>query len=132
MVLELVYRSFIADLSSSPPTLLLNTMVHMLTIKLTSFNYLLWRNQFVPLLTSQELFDYLDVSIMAQCIMITDSNGTTKSNPAYIYWLHTDHMLFSLLYSSLTEESISEVLGLHHSHEAWQTLEASFSQRSKT
>jgi len=40
------------DSSSSCPTLLLNTMVHMLTIKLTSFNYLLWRNQVIPLLTN--------------------------------------------------------------------------------
>ncbi|KAL6330225.1 hypothetical protein AAG906_040147 [Vitis piasezkii] len=69
--------------SSSPLTLPLNTMVHMLTIKLTSSNYLLWRNRF-------------------------------------------------LLYSSLTEESMSEVLGFHHSHEAWHALEVSFSHRSKT
>jgi len=62
---------------------------------------------------------------MAPCIMITDFNSTTKSNHAYIFWLHTYQMLFSLLYSSLTEESINEVLGLHPSHEAWQTLEAS-------
>jgi ABC-type tungstate transport system substrate-binding protein len=41
-----------AESSSSCPTLLLNTMVYMLTIKLTSFNYLLWRNQVIPLLTS--------------------------------------------------------------------------------
>eukprot|EP00261_Vitis_vinifera_P016957 XP_010646393.1 PREDICTED: uncharacterized protein LOC104878191 [Vitis vinifera] len=76
--------------SSSPPTLPLNIMVHMLTIKLTSSNYLLWRNQFVPLLASQELFGYLD------------------------------------------EESMSEVLGFRHSHEAWHALEVSFSHRSKT
>ena len=40
------------DLASSSPSLLLNTMVHMLTIKLISSNYLLWKNQFVPLLAS--------------------------------------------------------------------------------
>nr|CAN61640.1 hypothetical protein VITISV_021909 [Vitis vinifera] len=94
--------------SSSPPTLPLNTMVHMLTIKLTSSNYLLWRNQFVPLLTSQELFSYLDGSITAPSPMITASDGTPKSNPAYTSWLHTDQTLLSLLYSSLTEESMSE------------------------
>ncbi|RVX21299.1 hypothetical protein CK203_001737 [Vitis vinifera] len=87
--------------SSSPPSLPLNTMVHMLTIKLTSSNYLLWRNQFVPLLASQELFGYLD-----------------------------DTAQFTL--SSLTEESMSEVLGFRHSHEAWHALEVSFSHRSKT
>ncbi|RVW27169.1 Retrovirus-related Pol polyprotein from transposon RE1 [Vitis vinifera] len=97
-----------AVLSSSPPTLPLNIMVHMLTIKLTSSNYLLWRNQFVPLLASQELFGYLDGSITTPSPMITASDGTPKSNPAYTSWLHTDHTLLSLLYSSLTEESMSE------------------------
>jgi len=121
-----------ADSSSSYPSLPLNTMVHMLTIKLTSSNYLLWRNQFVPLLTSQELFGYLDGSIVAPCAVITDSSGVTKPNPAHNSWLHTDQMLLSLLLSSLTEESMSEVLGLRHSQKAWQALEVSFSHRSKT
>ena len=118
--------------SSSPPTLPLNTMVHMLTIKLTYSNYLLWRNQFVPLLANQELFGYLDGSITTPSPMITASDGTTKSNPAYTSWLHTNQTLLSLLYSSLIEESMSEVLGFCHSHEAWHALEVSFSHRSKT
>ena len=46
------------DLASSSPSLPLNTMVHMLTIKLISSNYLLWKNQFVPLLASQDLFGF--------------------------------------------------------------------------
>nr|TKR98393.1 hypothetical protein D5086_0000203370 [Populus alba] len=122
-----------ADTSSPSFTVLpLNTMVHMLTIKLTSSNYLLWRNQFVPLLTSQELFGFLDGTIIAPSLMVTDSNGVTNPNPSYSSWLHTDQMLLSLLYYSLTEESMSEVLGLQHSYEAWQVLEASFSNRSKT
>ncbi|KAL6334726.1 hypothetical protein AAG906_021385 [Vitis piasezkii] len=117
--------------SSSPPSLPLNTMVHMLTIKLTSSNYLLWRNQFVPLLASQELFGYLDGSITAPSPMITASDGTPKSNPAYTSWLHTDrHRRFTLFFSH--EESMSEVLGFRHSHEAWHALEVSFSHRSKT
>ena len=107
-----------ADSSSSYLTLPLNTMVHMLTIKLTSSNYLLWRNQFVPLLTSQELFGLLDGSTVAPCVVITDSSRVTKPNLAHNSWLHTDQMLMSLLFSSLTEESMSEVLGLRHSHEA--------------
>ncbi|RVW97500.1 hypothetical protein CK203_026198 [Vitis vinifera] len=51
--------------SSSSSPLLLNTMVHMLTIKLTSSNYFLWKNQFIPLLTSQDLLGFLDGSVLA-------------------------------------------------------------------
>ena len=121
-----------ADSASSSSSLPLNTMVHMLTIKLTSSNYLLWKNQFVPLLASQDLFSYLYGSIRAPSTTILAAYGTTKSNPVYTSWLHTDQTLLSLLYYSLTEESMSEVLGLCHSHEAWHTLEVSFSHRSKT
>jgi hypothetical protein len=120
------------DSSSSCPTLPLNTMVHLLTIKLTFSNYLLWRNQFIPLLTGQELFNFLDGSITAPCAVITDSSGVTKPNPEHNSWLHTNQMLLNLLFSSLTEESMSEVLGLRHSHEAWQTLKDFFSHKSKT
>ncbi|KAL6320943.1 hypothetical protein AAG906_010752 [Vitis piasezkii] len=51
-----------ATSSSSLSPLPLNMMVHMLTIKLTSSNYLLWRNQFIPLLTVQDLLGFLDDS----------------------------------------------------------------------
>ncbi|GFZ05452.1 hypothetical protein Acr_17g0010240 [Actinidia rufa] len=95
--------------SSSSSSLPLNTMVHMLTIKMTSSNYLLWRNQFIPLLTSQDLFGYLDGSVRAPSPKVTSSDGTTQVNLAYTSWLNTDQTLLSLLYSSLTEESMSEL-----------------------
>jgi len=107
-------------------------MVHMLTIKLTSSNYLLWRNQFIPLLTSHNLLGFLDGSIAVPSPQITGTDGSTQVNPTYSSWLNTYQTLLSLLYSSLTEESMSEVLGLKHAHEAWTALEASFSHRSKT
>jgi alpha-N-arabinofuranosidase len=117
---------------SLSPSLPLNTMVHMLTIKLTSSNYLLWRNQFIPLLTSHDLLGFLYGSIAVPSPQITGTDGSTQVNPTYSSWLNTDQTLLSLLYSSLTEESMSEVLGLKHAHEAWTALEASFSHRLKT
>jgi hypothetical protein len=118
--------------SSSSPSFPLNTMVHMFTIKLTSSNYLLWRNQFIPLLTSHDLLGFLDGSIPVPSSQITGTDGSTQVNPTYTSWLNTYQTLLSLLYSSLTEESMSEVLGLKHAHEAWTALEASFSHISKT
>ncbi|RVW50549.1 Retrovirus-related Pol polyprotein from transposon RE1 [Vitis vinifera] len=67
-----------ATSSSSSSPLLLNTMVHMLTIKLTSSNYLLWRNQFIHLLTSQDLLGFLDGSVPTPSPKVTSSNGTTQ------------------------------------------------------
>jgi len=68
---------------SSSPSLSLNTMVHMLTIKQTSSNYLLWRNQFIPLLTSHDLFGFLDGSIAVPSLQITGTDGSTQVNPTY-------------------------------------------------
>ena len=79
-----------------------------------------------------QLLGFLDGSVPTPSPNVTGSNGITQVNPAYISWLTTDQTLLSLLYSSLTEESMSEVLGLSHAHEAWTTLEAFFSNRSKT
>ena len=118
--------------SSSSPSFPLNTMVHMFTIKLTSSNYLLWRNQFIPLLTSHDLLGFLDGSIPVPSSQITGTDGSTQVNPTYTSWLNTYQTLLSLLYSFLTEESMSEVLGLKHAYEACNALEASFSHISKT
>ena len=99
---------FMAALSSSSSPLPLNTMVHMLTIKPTSSNYLLWRNQFIPLLTSQDLLWFLDGSVPTPSPKVTGFNGTTQVNPAYTSWLTIDQTLLSV------EDSSKSVLDLRH------------------
>jgi alpha-N-arabinofuranosidase len=47
---------------NSSSTLSFNTMVHMITIKLSSTNFLLWHSQVVPLLQCQKLYSYVDGS----------------------------------------------------------------------
>ena len=73
-----------------------------------------------------QLLGFLDGSVPTPSPNVTGSNGITQVNPAYISWLTTDQTLLSLLYSSLTEESMGKVLGLIHAHEALTTLEAFF------
>ena len=41
-----------------------NTLIHMITIKLSSTNYLLWKSQLLPLLESQNLLGYVDGTII--------------------------------------------------------------------
>ena len=109
----------------------LNTMVHMVTIKLTPTNYLLWRRQFVPLLESQDLLGYLDGSFLAPAAQIL--RGTEQvPNPSYKKWHTQDQLILSLLYASLTEECMAEVVDCSSSRAAWLALETSFSRSSKT
>ena len=109
----------------------LNTMVHMVTIKLNPTNYLLWRRQFVPLLESQDLMGYLDGSLSAPAAQVRAGNDLVP-NPAYKTWHTQDRILLSLLYASLTEECMAEVVNCTTARDAWLALEVSFSHSSKT
>ncbi|KAE8701309.1 hypothetical protein F3Y22_tig00110548pilonHSYRG00747 [Hibiscus syriacus] len=116
---------------SSTNQLPLNTMVHMMTIKLTPTNYLLWRRQFIPLLESQDLMGYLDGSFSAPSSHIFQGTDLVP-NPAYKKWHAQDRLILSLLYASITEECMAEVVDCSTSCDAWLALEASFSHSSKT
>jgi hypothetical protein len=49
---------------SSPTLLPSNTMIHMVTIKLSSSNYFLWKSQLLPFLDSQGLLGYVDGTLV--------------------------------------------------------------------
>ena len=139
MALQLLswYQSSIGLTSTDPmastalnSSLSLQTMFHMITIKLSSTNYLLWRNQILPLLNSQNLLGYIDGSLHEPPESIL-SESISIPNPKHTIWKSEDQHLLILLLSSLTEEAMAEVLGLSTSHAVWTALESSFSHRSK-
>jgi transposase InsO family protein len=116
--------------SDSSPTLLpFNTMIHMVTIKLSSSNYLLWKSQLLPLLESQNLLGHVDGTLVPPPPF--DPPTSQTPNPKHLAWKATDQRLLSLLLSSLTEEAMVEAVGLSTSHEVWTALENTFSHRSK-
>ena len=106
-----------------------NTLIHMVTIKLSSSNYLLWKSQLLPLLESQELIDYVDETIEIPPHFTIENSQTP--NIKHVAWKHTDQCLLSLLLSSLTEEAMAEVVGLSTSCEVWVALENTFNHHSK-
>ena len=59
---------------------------HLITIKLTKDNYLLWRAQIVPYLRGQHLYGFLDGSTVAPLptiSLVTDGVTTTAPNPLF-------------------------------------------------
>ena len=112
-------------------TLSFNTMVHLLTIKLSSSNFLLWRSQVMPLLQCQQLLGYVDGSIKPPSATIGSDDSATI-NPAFAKWQQTDQLILSLLLTSLTEEAMATVVGLTFSYAVWSTLETTFSHHSKS
>ena len=83
-------------------TLFFNTMVHMLTVKLSSTNFLLWHNQVVPLLQCQKYYGYVDGSTLMPFAIITSTSNNL--------WNQNDHLVMSLLLSSVTEETLSVII----------------------
>ena len=58
--------SMASDSSFGPSSTLLpfNTMIHMVIIKLSSSNYLLWKSQLLPLFESQGLLGHVDGTLV--------------------------------------------------------------------
>ena len=116
--------------NTSPTLLSFNTMIHMVTIKLSSSsNYLLWKSQLLPLLESQELLGHVD-GTLAPPPWFAPADSQTP-NIKYLAWKNIDQCLLSLLLPSLTDEAMAEVVGLSTSLEVWLALENTFSHQSK-
>ena len=107
----------------------LSTILHMLTIKLSSSNFLLWKNQIIPLLKFQKLLGHIDGTAVQPPSTI-EVDAKAVPNPALSTWQETDQQALILLHSSLSEEAVSEVLGLKTANEVWSALQRAYSHDS--
>lgn len=92
-------------------TLSFKTMAHLLTIKLSSSNYLLCRSQVLPLLQCLNLLGYVDGSLRSPPATIHGSGAFTIANLEFAEWQQTDQLIMSLLLTSLTEVALSTIVG---------------------
>ncbi|KAF6157887.1 hypothetical protein GIB67_015203 [Kingdonia uniflora] len=104
----------------------------MVSVKLSSANFLLWQSQILPFLESQELLGYIDGAITNPSLTISNEEGSSEENPEYRKWRLADRFVTSLINSSLTEEAMSKTMGTSTSRELWTALEESFSSKSTT
>lgn len=82
--LFLILLSFPATMSSSSAdhSLPMNTLIHMITIKLSCSNYLMWKNQMLYLFAYQNLLPHIDDSSVAPSLEILIDD---KSSPNLLY-----------------------------------------------
>ena len=92
---------FLMASSPSDNSFSLNTLIHMLTIKLNSSNYLLWKNQITPLLRHQRWISHVDGSANLPPSKIT-VNGKETANPDLDSWIDLDQKVLLILQSSLS------------------------------
>nr|KAJ0228206.1 hypothetical protein LSAT_V11C100023320 [Lactuca sativa] len=111
--------------SSNDSTLPMHTLIHLITIRLSSSNYLLWVNQMVPLLNYQHLLAHVDGSSEAPPTHHT-VDAKQVENPAFEEWQAADQRTVLLLQASLTEEAFSEIVGLSSARAIWTALESAY------
>uniref|UniRef100_A0A2N9HTS2 Reverse transcriptase Ty1/copia-type domain-containing protein n=1 Tax=Fagus sylvatica TaxID=28930 RepID=A0A2N9HTS2_FAGSY len=107
---------------------------HLITIKLTRDNYLLWRAQIVPYLRGQHLYGFLDGSTVAPLptiSLVTDGLTTTAPNPVFTSWHLQDQLILSALISSLSENVLAHVVKCTTAREVWTTLARMFTSQSR-
>ncbi|GKC23992.1 putative RNA-directed DNA polymerase [Tanacetum coccineum] len=118
-----------SSFSSNETLFSMNTLLHMMIIKLTSNNYLLWRNHMLPIFTYQKQIGHINgTSTTPSSTIIVD--GKTMPNHVVVPWNEVNQRAIILLQSSLTKESAAKVLGLTTASQIWLSLEAAYGNAS--
>uniref|UniRef100_A0A2N9EEY0 Integrase catalytic domain-containing protein n=1 Tax=Fagus sylvatica TaxID=28930 RepID=A0A2N9EEY0_FAGSY len=120
-------------LSNQSPLLLLNNMSNLMSTKLDSTNYMIWKLQITAVLDAYSMLDHLDGSIPKPDQFLTIETGIQAVNPEFLVWSKKDKALLTLLYSTCSSAVLAMVVGKSSSQEVWNTLEeSSYLQRIKT
>ncbi|KAF6135356.1 hypothetical protein GIB67_027230 [Kingdonia uniflora] len=93
------------------PASSISQLTSMVSVKLSSHNYLLWKKQVVPILGSHNLLGYVDDTIPPPQRMITSQDGREEINPEFPNWETTDQMVMSLINNTLSEEVLGQTIG---------------------
>jgi FtsZ-binding cell division protein ZapB len=108
------------------PLLLLNNMSNLMSIKLDSVNYMVWKLQISAILDAYSMIEHLDGSTQQPRQFLIDEAGIQFVNPAFLIWKKKDKALLTLIYSTLSSPVLAMVVGSTTSQEVWNRLEEKF------
>jgi hypothetical protein len=107
-----------------------------ITVRLNPNNFIYWRTQVVPILRSNLLFGFVNGTLLCPSATIPNpAAGTagapaTIPNPQYAAWHQQDQAILSAIVCSLHESVLGMMTMVATSHEAWETLAATFASQS--
>ncbi|KAI5317587.1 hypothetical protein L3X38_037294 [Prunus dulcis] len=109
---------------ASSPSIKVDGLLGMVTIRLGDDNFLKWSFQIESLLQGYDLFGHFDDSLVPPPKFgILDEIGVTSEvTAAYNDWLCTDKSLLSFLIATLFDEALEYVIGSKTASEAWLQL----------
>lgn len=99
--------------------------------KLTDSNFLLWKQQVEPVVTSHRLQRFLvDPEIPDKYLNDIDQ-ALGQFSPAYLAWEQQDAYLLTWLQSTLSRDVLTQMIGCKYSHQLWQRLHSGFFTRTE-
>uniref|UniRef100_A0A2N9ITN0 Reverse transcriptase Ty1/copia-type domain-containing protein n=1 Tax=Fagus sylvatica TaxID=28930 RepID=A0A2N9ITN0_FAGSY len=113
-------------LNNPSPLLLLNNMSNLMSIKLDSMNYMLWKLQISAILDAYSMIEHLDGSTQQPRQFVINEDGVQVLNPAFLIWRKKDKALLTLLLSTLSSPVLAMVVGTSTAQEVWNRLEEKF------
>ncbi|RVW61832.1 Retrovirus-related Pol polyprotein from transposon RE2 [Vitis vinifera] len=100
---------------------------HLVSIKLSDTNYLIWSSQIVPVLKSHDLMGFVDGSESCPSKSLDGS-----LNPAYILWNKKDQCVLSRINATLSDKVLASIYGITSAREVWSSLANKFASQSRT
>uniref|UniRef100_A0A2N9FAD2 Uncharacterized protein n=1 Tax=Fagus sylvatica TaxID=28930 RepID=A0A2N9FAD2_FAGSY len=119
--------------SQTAPLLLLSNMSNLMSVKLDSTNFIVWKHQLSSILKAYSMIDYVDGTVPSPTRFLTNAEGalTTAVNPEFQLWNTRDQGLLALINSTLSPSVLSMVVGHNSAQEVWKTLEQRFTSTSR-
>lgn len=109
----------------------------LVTQKLSSDNFLLWKGQIVPIARGFGIMGYLDGSIPkpSEFTEKTSDDDASKTisapNPDYEKWYVQDQQVIAWINSTLSPEILAQVIDITSAKLLWSTLNESYAQQSE-
>ena len=113
--------------SSTPNLASLQSLNHALPIKLDRNNYILWKTRMENVFFANGFEEFIGRTKPCP----SKELPTGDINPEFVQWRHFDRMVLSWLYSTLTLDIMSQIVGHQTSHDAWMALQRIFFASSK-
>ena len=111
--------------SQSQPKLVIQSFHQcssLISIKLTSNNYLIWKSQVLPLVRSLGLEHHVIIDASFPSTVNTN-DGKKVPNPEFLQWKNNDGLLMTWLMGMMSEEVLSMVTGGLTAREVWLAIE---------
>lgn len=121
------------SLSGNSAAFLISNIGSLVSGKLGSNNYLLWRSQFLPVLRANGLTGFIDGSNKCPSKFLVDLEGvvTQERNPKYLEWVQQDQNVLCWI-NATHRVFLAHLVGLSSAQVVWNALEKRFVSLSRS